>query len=137
MLTHCKSKQKGFNLIELMVTVAILGLLFAIAVPQYSQYSLRANRTDGVAILNEILQAQERYAADNGVYTSDLAQLGYGSAPASADGHYVVSAGICGAGITMAQCVLLTATAQGSQDQDENGNNGDLSINTRGTKVGF
>ena len=131
------AQQGGFSLIELLVTVGILGILFSIAIPQYSKYSSRANRTDGLAILNEILQAQERFAADSGTYTDDLTDMGYAAAPASADGHYLISASTCGGGVTLAECVLLTATAQGAQQDDENGNGGDLSINSRGTKVGF
>lgn len=130
-------KQQGFSLIELMVTLAIVGILFSIALPRYSAYSLRANRTDGLALLNEIMQAQERFAADNGTYTADLTELGYGATPASADGNYTISATVCGAGVDLAECVLLTANALGSQVDDSNGNNGDLSLNSRGTKVGF
>jgi type IV pilus assembly protein PilE len=137
MPNHYRSKQKGFNLIELMVTVGILGILFSIAIPQYSKYSSRANRTDGLAILNEILQAQERFAAERGVYTTDLTDMGYSAAPSSADGHYVISASACDGGAALAECVLLTATAQGPQQDDDNGNGGDLTINSRGTKVGF
>lgn len=134
---NTRSTMTGFTLMELLVTLAIIGILFSIALPRYSAYSLRANRTDGLALLNEIMQAQERFAADNGTYTADLTDLGYGAAPASADGKYVINAAVCGAGVALAECVLLTAAAQGSQVDDDNGNGGDLSINSRGTKVGF
>ena len=136
MMLHAKS-QRGFSLMELIVAVAIVGVLLAVALPRYSAYTLRGNRTDGMAILNEIMQAQERYAADRGTYVSDLTQLGYDAVPKSEKNLYEISAAVCGAGISLAECVQLTATAQGNQANDENGNSGNLTFNSRGTKVGW
>ncbi|MFT5692987.1 MAG: type IV pilus assembly protein PilE [Oceanicoccus sp.] len=136
MLTHAKIK--GFSLIELTVVIAIVGILFSIALPRYQIYSLRGNRTEAFAIINEIMQAQERYAADQGAYTDDLTNLGYlASQPSKANDHkYEVTASACGAGL--AECVLLTATAQGSQKNDDNDEvDGQITINSRGTKTGW
>jgi type IV pilus assembly protein PilE len=131
-----RAKIKGFSLIELIVVIAIVGILFSIALPRYQIYSLRGNRTDAFAILNEIMQAQERYAADNGLYTADLTDLGYLASQPSADENYQVTATACGAGL--AECILLTAAAQGSQTEDNNGEvNGQITINSRGTKTGW
>jgi len=135
-----KAKVRGFSLIELMVVIAIVGVLFSIALPRYQIYSLRANRTDAFAILNEIMQAQERYAADRGAYTADLTDLGYlASQPSTlplADANYLITASACGAGL--AECVLLTATAQYTQKEDVNGEvDGLITFNSRGTKTGW
>jgi len=131
-----KKRIRGFTLLELMVVVAIIAILFSIAMPRYQIYSLRANRTDAFAIMNEILQAQERFAADTGSYTTDLTELGYLANQPSADGNYVLAASPCGAGIVA--CVLLTASAQNSQKYDENGEvDGEITINSRGTKTGW
>ena len=133
-----QAKVKGFSLVELIVVVAIVGILASIALPRYQTYSLRANRTNAFAILNEIMQAQERFAADRGTYTNDLTELGYLASQPSAAGdyRYLISASVCGA--SLAECVLLTATAQGSQKDDANGEtDGEITVNSRGTKTGW
>jgi len=58
----------GFTLIELMVVVAIIGLISAIAVPSFLRYQLRAKRSEAYANLAAISKAEEGYYATNGVY---------------------------------------------------------------------
>ena len=62
--------KRGFTLVELMITTAIIGILAAIAYPSYTQYVLRANRADAVAILTESAQYMERYYTTNTSYAS-------------------------------------------------------------------
>lgn len=61
-------KQKGFTLVELMIAVAVIGILVAIAIPQYQKYTLRANRAEAQAILMEQAQFMERYFTTNNTY---------------------------------------------------------------------
>lgn len=63
-----KKNGQGFTLIELMIAVAIIGILAAIAYPSYTEYVQRGNRTEGQALLNEAAAAQERYNAQNFAY---------------------------------------------------------------------
>lgn len=60
--------QSGFTLVELMVTVAIIGILASIAYPSYVEYVRRAHRADAQAIMMENAQYMERYFTTNGTY---------------------------------------------------------------------
>lgn len=141
-------QQQGFTLIELMIVLVIVGVLLAIAVPSYSNYKLKANRSEAFTMLNEIMQAQERFAVDNGAYTDILVNLGYANPQGTVDGNYRIGATTCDDDATaIAVCVRLLATAQGGQAADVNDisndtplggmSQGDISFNSRGKKVGW
>ncbi len=66
--------KKGFTLTELMITVAIIGILAAIAIPMYSGYTQRARRADAFSALQTIALTEEKYFAEHGEYL-DLAHL--------------------------------------------------------------
>jgi len=67
----------GVTLLELMVTVAIVGILGAIAYPSYTQYITRTDRAVGKSLLLQVADRQEQFFADNKRYTTDLTQIGY------------------------------------------------------------
>jgi type IV pilus assembly protein PilE len=74
---HKHGAKRGFTLIELMITVAIVAILASIAYPSYRQYVERARRADAVAVLLEAKQFVERF------YTERRTYVGAGAALAS------------------------------------------------------
>lgn len=87
-----KHRILGYTLIELMLVVAVIGILAAIAFPSYQSYVTRAKRADGKNALLEMSSRQERYYFDNNTYTDDPTELGYSADPAtSPDGYYSIS----------------------------------------------
>ena len=77
-----RQKDQGFTLIELMITVAILGILSAITVPSYMAYVQKSKRTDAKVELLKVAQLQESYYVQNLSYAKFLngaGGLGFGS----------------------------------------------------------
>lgn len=130
-----KIKQRGFSLIEVMIVMAIIGVLFAVAYPSYQQHMIETRKADGLSIINKVIQAQERFYVNRLTYTIDLTELGFASANnlPSEERYYLVTAAPCGGDI--ATCVNIVATAQGAQitgnPADDN-----LGLNSQGTKTG-
>ena len=75
MKTRMPHKQSGFTLIEVMITVVIVGILASIAYPSYTQYVTRTYRDSAKACLSEYAHAMERRYAAKLSYVGDLPQL--------------------------------------------------------------
>ena len=63
-----RKKSHGFTLIELMITVAVIGILGAIAFPSYMESVRKSRRAEGRTAMMEVLQQQERYMTQNNTY---------------------------------------------------------------------
>ena len=73
--THPAGKNAGFTLIELLVVVLIIGILAAVALPQYQRAVMKSRMSSVWPLLKGIKDAQEAYYMANGSYTDDLTQL--------------------------------------------------------------
>jgi len=68
---------KGYTLIEMLIVVAIIGILAAIAFPGYQSYVQKTNRTVAKAALSAITSRQESYATDHKAYAQNFKRLGF------------------------------------------------------------
>lgn len=66
------SRAKGFTLIELMIAVAIVGILTMIALPQYKQYVIRGNRTAAESFMMDVANREKQYLLDARSYAIDV-----------------------------------------------------------------
>lgn len=111
-----RQSNKGFTLIELMVTVAILAILAAIAFPSYTRYVTRTHRSEAQALLSEAAAREERYYAQNNAYTSTVADLNLRSSTGLSDnGFYQLSISTSD---SSQGGYLLSATPLGTQAKD-------------------
>lgn len=126
-----KAKKSGFTLIEIIIVIAIISILAMVAYPAYQDSITKTRRVDGQALLMNIASAQERFFTQNNSYTTDLTDLGYtvSTAVESEEEFYTASAATC-TDATLTTCIIITATAQGTQTAD-----GNLTLNTRGQKT--
>ena len=92
MITMIKPTQRGFTLVEMMIVVAIIGILAAFAYPSYVQHVQKAKRSDAHVGLNEVFQRQERSFLLNRTYSTTLTGLGYDSnSPTTPEGEYTLA----------------------------------------------
>jgi type IV pilus assembly protein PilE len=112
---------KGFSLIELLIAMAIMGVLVAIAMPVYTNSVIRSNRAEAKNELMQVAAEQERFFSSNNTYSDDATPL---RTPNVADrdrtttnAWYLISVAAC-AGGAITNCFIATATPQGTQLAD-------------------
>ena len=103
-------RSAGFTLIELMIAVAIAGVLSSIAYPSFREQIAKSRRADAIVALATAQLAQERWRANQAAY-GDLSDIGVASL--SSAGHYALQVVA-----STASSYAILATARGAQDRD-------------------
>ena len=118
MRKHHWVSQVGFTMTEILIAMAIVGLLAAIALPAYQQSTRKANRADAKITMARLATLQERFFFQNNAYAEDFSEivggLSLGDTVTSDEGHYEISLAMTGGGTGW----IMTATALGGQGED-------------------
>ena len=128
-LRRMYSKMRGVTLLELMIVVVIIGILTAIAYPNYREFAARAKRNEARAILLEVATVEERFYLQNSRYGT-LVELGYDDPIVSGTGSYNVRVDP-----NPNFAINFTATATYQYGDAENDKCGTFDIDGRGSKT--
>ncbi len=120
-------RRNGFTLIELMIVVAIIGILAAIAYPSYLNYKVRTHRTDAQAEMIAIGQSLSQYKATSGNYSNATIAIIYGAnvTPKSGTALYDLTLNV-----TASTWELIASPKPGTSQVG----NGDIILNSQGQK---
>lgn len=134
---HAMKDAKGFTLIEMMIVVALLGIISAIAIPQYRQYIVRGNRAAAQAFMMDIANREKQYLLDVRTYAPNLTTLTM-TAPVEVSRNYTLAICIDSTGADCATAssppyFKITAAPIAGKPQADDGN---LTLDDSGTKTG-
>ncbi len=110
-----KQTQKGFTLIELMIVVAIIGILAAVAIPAYSDYTRKARFSEVVSLTGSFKTAVELCVSEQGFQTGD-AITACGNGSNGVPGTPAATANLASLSVSDAGAITATATTQAGLD---------------------
>ena len=128
-----QSRTRGFTLIEIMIAVAIVGILAAIALPAYQEQVRKSRRATAEAHLMDIAARQQQFLLDNRRYATDLATLTV-TTPTNVSDFYTVTCCEPAVGATNGTPPQFLASAAPNSIQSPDLAGATLSINNAGTK---
>jgi len=125
---------QGISLMELMIVVVIVGILAAVAFPNYREFISRAKRNEAKAALLQLATNQEKFYLQNSTFTTDLTQLGFATSPfTTASDSYVIRVIVPTPITDLAGAFTATATYALSGEEVDKCNS--FTINALGAKT--
>ena len=141
-----KKSINGFTLVELMITVTVIAILAAIAVPQYREFVQHTRRSDATSSLQDVMAKQALFYGNfGGTYTSDVTKLGYDATNPSLDqmasedkdegrhSLYLLKLLPCDAS-GLRECVKIIATPNPLRSQANDSECSSFTLTSRGTQ---